>query len=337
MMIYDELDTISDAFYFALTGSYLWTCGEHHIRQFLIRHCAPWRGHRLVCLGQRNTAIIPDSESFPDMNSIRDALLRTEWESERARSDTTESLADISDNNRGSAQKAASDFAAQLAALAWHAPRDFQDPDTSTYPRSESSAISGAAAWIALIYNAGCLSPSVQDEYYSEYVPPPDDDAHPYIAGFVPERNDWETEDEWSEHSSDCPSSESASESDDDEDAAPLVLRNLDKNEYVRSDHLRVMDEEPLCGLGRALLSRICWSSDKRTGMRRGGAVAVHRGAWAGDCFDIIPLEEFDTAALHWKDVSSEVRQELIQIWQYDWEKPQARLGAGPDEWKMWW
>ncbi|TRM65171.1 hypothetical protein BD626DRAFT_628409 [Schizophyllum amplum] len=107
----------------------------------------------------------------------------------------------------------------------------------------------------------------------------------------------------------------------------PLVLRNLSRNEYVRSQamldlHKTVTPANPadwLPYLGDAVMARICWASSPETSLNYEGPIQVHRGVWAGDRFDIVPEEFFEkerqAAEQPWTDVSVEVASEVEAIW----------------------
>lgn len=101
-----------------------------------------------------------------------------------------------------------------------------------------------------------------------------------------------------------------------------MILRNLTKRQYIRSDMFAVTGNDSVWGFGRAILSRICWSTDSSTSMRYEGK--IHRGVWAGDRFDIIRMCEFtnefgktrkELVSAGWEDVTSDVREELRLIW----------------------
>ena len=100
-----------------------------------------------------------------------------------------------------------------------------------------------------------------------------------------------------------------------------IILRNLSKRVYVRSDTLSVTGKDHYCGLGRALLSRICWSTDNSAAMSEEYKGEIHRGVWAGDCFDIIKLRELDSSVCDWEDVTREVRKEMLEIWEENDQK----------------
>ena len=107
-----------------------------------------------------------------------------------------------------------------------------------------------------------------------------------------------------------------------------LVLRNLSRNECV---HEKTVNEftyqyskqhcgSPIAhdfvhvGLGHIVVMRTAWSSDHS--LRYEGD--FHRGAWAGDRFDVVRESEFKEAEKEgkWKDVSMEVLTELLAVWE---------------------
>lgn len=105
----------------------------------------------------------------------------------------------------------------------------------------------------------------------------------------------------------------------------PLILRNFTKQVYVRSDTLAINDLG--WGLGRAIMCRICWSSDSSTSMSYDGDIS--HGVWAGDKFDVVSLESLggNVDAFSndgWSDVSLGVREEIFNIWRSEF----------PDEWE---
>lgn len=101
------------------------------------------------------------------------------------------------------------------------------------------------------------------------------------------------------------------------DNAEIVILRNLSKKLYVRSDTLIVTGQDIFCGLGRALLSRISWSGECDVS-KTSYNFDINRGAWAGDCFDIIKLRDLDPSTANWKDVTSEVREAMISTWLQD-------------------
>ncbi|KZP16694.1 hypothetical protein FIBSPDRAFT_934453 [Athelia psychrophila] len=114
------------------------------------------------------------------------------------------------------------------------------------------------------------------------------------------------------------------------------VLRNLTKHEYVLEGvvcryEMSTRGYFGQVGLGEVLLARISWSSDPSVSMfyndlfyeknkaeeDRTKHEGIHRGVWAGDRFDIIPIDEMEhlDGFAEWKDVSDEVDKEIDEIW----------------------
>jgi hypothetical protein len=100
------------------------------------------------------------------------------------------------------------------------------------------------------------------------------------------------------------------------------VLRNLTTQEFVKSTavavapHLHKGHKIFGLGFGEVLVARICWSSDPSCAMPYEGD--IHRGVWAGHCFDIVSLATLkaEDPELTWRDVSEEVMQEVGAIWE---------------------
>ncbi|KDQ20996.1 hypothetical protein BOTBODRAFT_183671 [Botryobasidium botryosum FD-172 SS1] len=105
----------------------------------------------------------------------------------------------------------------------------------------------------------------------------------------------------------------------------PRVLCNMSKQEYVRqdatkdivaaSDRITCFTGEPK-DFGPLLVSRICWPPEELIATRHDG-----RGAWAGDRFEIITLQQMESCMKNdkgWKDVTEEVQGELNAIWERD-------------------
>ncbi|KAF8322708.1 hypothetical protein DL93DRAFT_1052976 [Clavulina sp. PMI_390] len=103
----------------------------------------------------------------------------------------------------------------------------------------------------------------------------------------------------------------------------PLLLRNLSKRIYVRSDTLAVRSGgDAAVSLCRALFCRITWgcSADLRSWLRF-GLVKHPNGPWAGDCFDVVALGacggDWDSSSLEgWSDETEAVKEDLIGIWE---------------------
>ncbi|KAF2476295.1 uncharacterized protein BDR25DRAFT_339362 [Lindgomyces ingoldianus] len=111
----------------------------------------------------------------------------------------------------------------------------------------------------------------------------------------------------------------------------PWVLRNLNKKELVRVAAIALRPEYihgpfvDFLGLGEAILSRICWSSEpvQRQNCQRSD-LNLHRGVWAGDALDIVLQVRHEQGVKRkkeghlWKDVSDEVSSELRRLWKIE-------------------
>ncbi|KAF2183369.1 hypothetical protein K469DRAFT_786049 [Zopfia rhizophila CBS 207.26] len=74
----------------------------------------------------------------------------------------------------------------------------------------------------------------------------------------------------------------------------PWILRNLTIKEFVRSEPIALRPEYihgpniDFLGFSEVVLLRICWSTGSSISMEYDGN--IHRGVWAGHCFDITTL-----------------------------------------------
>lgn len=107
----------------------------------------------------------------------------------------------------------------------------------------------------------------------------------------------------------------------------PWILRNLTTREYVRSDAIALRPEYihgpniDVIGFGEVVLSRICWSSDPSVSISgRKYNSNIHRGIWAGHCFDITTRAQHEERVNEeWEDVSEEVAKEIANIWESEY------------------
>ena len=114
----------------------------------------------------------------------------------------------------------------------------------------------------------------------------------------------------------------------------PKVLCNLSKRQYVREEPLQKlskelsknatpMDEDLLrVDLYKVLTIRTLWSTWGESGYTSPARYPnVHRGVWAGDRFEVMPVESFKLPngrwppQREWKDVTREVVREMRAIW----------------------
>ena len=104
-----------------------------------------------------------------------------------------------------------------------------------------------------------------------------------------------------------------------------VVLCNLSKAEYVREDHLTVIETNRF-GLIHGLMARICWATDPSISMCCGEEYEEQfvKGPWAGDRFCIATLKEMPRlkigAGKEWKDVTDEVDELLLHLWEENFD-----------------
>ncbi|KAI0719357.1 hypothetical protein C8T65DRAFT_569356 [Cerioporus squamosus] len=106
------------------------------------------------------------------------------------------------------------------------------------------------------------------------------------------------------------------------------ILCNNMKKEYVRASAIAKLSGKPndvqpflprcRLDLGHALLTRICWSNEEL--VNTPPKMKMHRGAWAGDRFCITTMERVENPQ-EWKDVSSQVVKDLVQIYRKQFGK----------------
>ncbi|KAF9027727.1 hypothetical protein BDZ89DRAFT_1134015 [Hymenopellis radicata] len=114
----------------------------------------------------------------------------------------------------------------------------------------------------------------------------------------------------------------------------PYVLRNLSKKVYVRQNALALKSGTDASvyymSFGSLVLARIAWSTDSGMAMAYATDHDMHRGAWAGDRFDVVRIK----AIKHdddWTDVSPAAMKELSEIWESEfgrgWEDTVRKRG----------
>ncbi|KAF8242141.1 hypothetical protein K440DRAFT_664940 [Wilcoxina mikolae CBS 423.85] len=123
-------------------------------------------------------------------------------------------------------------------------------------------------------------------------------------------------------------------------DSRYYILRNLTTKEFVAFADINDNPRDTLLknkgmSFGHVLLRRICWSSDNSMAIYN-APEDMHRGVWAGHCFDVVMGEE--AAKEGFKDVGKEVRADLERLWQgeydgKDWEAHYRDFsyGSSPD------
>ncbi|KAF8058663.1 hypothetical protein FPV67DRAFT_1785727 [Lyophyllum atratum] len=107
------------------------------------------------------------------------------------------------------------------------------------------------------------------------------------------------------------------------------VLRNLTTKEYIRGAAICEAWDTPDLPYLRALrfmhllVLRITWSHDSSLNIRYYGPIEVHRGVWAGHRFDFVDIktvEDEQGTIGDWKDVSDDVIDELVAVFEEEAE-----------------
>ena len=107
---------------------------------------------------------------------------------------------------------------------------------------------------------------------------------------------------------------------------AEWILRNITTKEYVYKPKNGL-------GLGDVILFKTSWASKPPVGIQVNIGAPVHRGAWAGHRFEIVQLEHHEremiaemtagtstgsSAEKTWTDVTTEVIDELEEMWEFE-------------------
>ena len=270
-MIFDHLDTYADVLRLGVTNSSVWECGEYRIRDLYQQEKAPWKGHRLICLGDY-------VQDLPDHLNNATSLCELA---------TTVGYS-YRDCHVWFEADANEKWTRRLGKLAQGIYENVVEVDLQTdYQLLEDvRSVPGATAWVDDLYT------------FDRYRTP---GRHRCDIGAIDSDEDAKEVEEYLEPPEPV-----------------MVLRNLSKRVYLRSDTLPFVAHDPVWGFGRAVLSRICWSTDGSVSMICKGD--IHRGVWAGDRFDVVELDDFGASigeieSSGWKDVTSEVREELITLW----------------------
>lgn len=351
MMIFDELSDFEDAFSFGLTGSLFWSFGHHRILRLYAELVAPCTGHRLWCIGSLSTTLpaeLYEPRVLSALDTARDeATCRLQYRDHLPE----EYLWTDSEMDRYSSGWEDEPLVIppdkKIKAILHHFRRSYRVADdlcpcrySVTTPESvplSISSVPGAMEWLHLLHDRTCQLRCYSRYSYEYDLSRREGEEVKWDSLKVPPKEDheWDTEDEWSGSETDTSSNASnGSPSEHDDDEEVFVLRNLSRKMSVRSDTLKVLEEGVFCRLGRAVLIRICWSSDSNTTIKNNDVHRLHRGVWAGDCFDIVdlPMYEADVekdkeTGEDWLDVTRDVKKELISIWSDEFG----------EDWSKWW
>lgn len=326
MLIFTHISAFSDVIRFGLTNSRVWDCGERHIEQAYLQFQAPWKGHRLICLGDYSSDIPPHLNNATDLCQLaitlgfpnRDRHVcfstsgqnpdRSSSEGEDEASSGSVVLSDTSSTAICSSERANIRFeelATPEAKGHWEcrlgklvrgihvrATEIDIDADTDYKLVNDAKRVPEAMSWVEQVPIRYSLA-------YRKY--------NPSSLSTISNTGDKE--------------SSEVSKKESETDIAPedvLLLRNLTKQQYLRSDTF-VGDGDIERNFGRALISQICWSTGPSISMR--WYDNIHRGRWAGDAFDAVWATEVaqdwedQLATAGWKDVTGEVLREMQSIW----------------------
>lgn len=286
--MFDYITDYFDAVIFGMTCSYVWSAGDHRIRELFVQHHAPWKGQRILCLTEW-------AGDLPEALCTMDQL-----------EEITRKLARLPDMSEGELGEGNLSESINVTARRLLAKGAFSDKTAST------------AALSRQLYKLLCGLPYMpkkdSSSFRSRWTGIPRGFYH--SASKVPWSDDWFTcgTYERSFRFVDNTPSEKASVY---ETKNVMVLLNLSKRVYVRSDSLYVHGGDVCLGLGRACLWWICHGPEPwEIWTRFKGSLG---GGWVGDCFDIIRWEEFiakegDIGKSGWMDVTAKVREEMLAI-----------------------
>lgn len=315
MMIFDSIDDYGDLLSFGFTCSTVWACGLRKIKDaYDLRH-AHWFEESLICLGNRAEDLPSRLNNTRDLSELTDVLDLAgygldwlddwdwPWLDEHHLTDEESSLdesslnvmdevitkkksvTDFTELETESARKEWKDWLETLLMFVFADARGVWEP----YPLHQK--------WTEEMSR----TPEAYQWWFGLQI-------HPH-AMTLPVHNPQEPTAK--------PTPRSVSISDPDTKSAVMVLRNLTKRQYVRSDTLAVTGADPVWGFGRALVTRICWF--KPTPSATSWEKDLGRGSWAGDCFVVEALVDWlgnkESPPGGWTDVTMEVRAELEGIW----------------------
>lgn len=348
--IFSHIPDLTDALCLGLTNTLVWACGELHIHALFHTLHAPWAGHSVICLGESAktlpSGVCSEQQLLgyaaalgePQFFNIDEASRKGDPRKQKYPPAQTQvshryvSRPDSVSADHHHPSRSELDFSSQRITnfvhnilyerSYYHRPARILEKERREFPKrpriSKRVKDAGLVAW---------THPSREQKFLQ--VPPP---AHsPNNAN-----NDAP------------PAGEIGDGAGDSEDRMIMLLRNLTKKLYLRSDTLPVTGDDPFYGFGPALIRRICWTDP--TTCSAWYESAVCEGAWAGDQFDVIPVstsvsdsnpgsssmgdnsggggelsvKELDESG--WEDVTGVLKKEMIASWE---------LHLGPD-WKNW-
>lgn len=327
-MIFTHLHVFSDVLRFGLTNSQVWDCGERHIEQAYVRYQAPWKGHRLICLGDYASDIPPHLNNATDLCQFAITL---------GFPNRDRHVCFSAQNPPGYSSEGENEASSESVTLSDTSSPPICSSERANIRFEELTAAEAKGRWKQrldqLVHNIHYHATTIDINAYPDFKLMDD-------VKLVPEATNWvervlihygleyRKNNLWSLFTAPDTSAQKSSDvpRESETDIAPedvMLLCNLTKRQYLRSE-MFVGGGDVVRDFGRALLSQICWSTDPSISMRWNGN--IHRGRWAGDAFDVVRATEIaqdwgnHLATSGWKDVSSEVLQEMQLIWESDRE-----------------
>lgn len=287
-MVFERTETYYDALFFALTCSAVWRAGEHTLRERYTDIMSPARGHRLISIGDYAEDLPEDLSTPSHVSRLIGALGRTldEWNRIPERYFTREG-----GDGPDAYTDADADADADESDVRPPVPAEEALP-TAIKRLCEYAYYKTPDADRLVGLHMGELGPYSRAGRHRSW----DITSVLYEVNFIPNAWRWFSPD-WLHVRSE----------------GVMVLRNLSKKAYVRSDTFSIDGSDPVWGFGRALVFRISWSTDSSCNMAYEG---LTRGVWAGDRFDVVRLSTFQADAGNddWSDVTQEVKDEMIAI-----------------------
>lgn len=318
--IFLHLDNAVDAVVLGLATERLWRAGEDLIIRLVHRQMASWAGSRLICVGDYVSAT-----DYPPGIMLDNQLLA------RIKGSATQEKE----------ENGAEDEDERVRTLYYFA-EQFSRCDESYWSRRGrapriQNRLPKRKCYFAV--DSG-LNPKAVDRLYSEFSEwtkhhmdedtevdmhgANEDHGNEYHAN-MHQDSTGEGEDDRNEDGAGVMDKDDANMNGDNNDAIQdatvvvdePILRNLSKKVYIRQSAIPVR-------LGDALLTQICWSSDRSISMCY--EKDLHRGAWAGDRFDIRYLRTHEAEVRKneggtgdWKDVSKQIADIVSEIWESEY------------------
>lgn len=289
--VFSHITDYFDAVIFGMTCSYVWSVGDHRIRELFVQHHAPWKGQRILCL----------TEWAKDVPYTMEQL-----------EEITQTLAGLPDMSQAELEENGLDESINATARRLLAEGAFSERPHSTEKVSRQL--------FEMLYHLPQTPPIDRSSYYSRWgISRSTPCTYDKFAAFRRSINlvpgsSWWLDCRAGSDSFPPPEITAVYETEN-----VMVLLNISKRVYVRSDSLFVRGEDVCLGLGRACMWWIC--HEARPWSRFSNYEGSFDGAWAGDRFDIVRWEEFvanytegDVGKSGWIDVTPKVKEDMGAI-----------------------